>query len=114
MSGELRTSASGVPRSPSTAYTRDPGARSKGTERRIRFSARKSAPPDADAFSVSAWITVGQGPRVASASPKRRRKAAGTISSANPRDARIAHGPPPVSYTHLRAHETRHDLVCRL
>src|SRR5428012_19936 len=24
-------------------------------------------------------------------------------------------GPPiPVSYTHLRAHETRHDLVCRL
>src|SRR5428012_21933 len=23
-------------------------------------------------------------------------------------------GPAPVSYTHLRAHETRHDLVCRL
>src|SRR5450756_1359954 len=23
-------------------------------------------------------------------------------------------GIPPVSYTHLRAHETRHDLVCRL
>src|SRR5450759_187201 len=23
-------------------------------------------------------------------------------------------GLPPVSYTHLRAHETRHDLVCRL
>src|SRR5450756_857801 len=22
--------------------------------------------------------------------------------------------PPAVSYTHLRAHETRHDLVCRL
>src|SRR5450756_2713313 len=22
--------------------------------------------------------------------------------------------PKPVSYTHLRAHETRHDLVCRL
>src|SRR5450756_2912477 len=22
--------------------------------------------------------------------------------------------PPSVSYTHLRAHETRHDLVCRL
>ena len=21
---------------------------------------------------------------------------------------------PPVSYTHLRAHETRHDIVCRL
>src|SRR5450756_57668 len=28
------------------------------------------------------------------------------------RDAR--HGRRPVSYTHLRAHETRHDLVCRL
>src|SRR5450756_3081919 len=25
-----------------------------------------------------------------------------------------ARGPRPVSYTHLRAHETRHDLVCRL
>src|SRR5450756_2938956 len=24
------------------------------------------------------------------------------------------HDPQPVSYTHLRAHETRHDLVCRL
>src|SRR5450759_5700978 len=24
------------------------------------------------------------------------------------------HGRGPVSYTHLRAHETRHDLVCRL
>src|SRR5450756_2449402 len=24
------------------------------------------------------------------------------------------HASPPVSYTHLRAHETRHDLVCRL
>src|SRR5450756_2967858 len=24
----------------------------------------------------------------------------------------VSHGP--VSYTHLRAHETRHDLVCRL
>src|SRR5450756_2404445 len=36
--------------------------------------------------------------------------------------AQLAHGPrsdpcgqtDPVSYTHLRAHETRHDLVCRL
>jgi len=26
----------------------------------------------------------------------------------------FAPGPIPVSYTHLRAHETRHDLVCRL
>src|SRR5450756_2938198 len=25
-----------------------------------------------------------------------------------------AFGQAPVSYTHLRAHETRHDLVCRL
>src|SRR5428012_18579 len=25
-----------------------------------------------------------------------------------------ATAPRPVSYTHLRAHETRHDLVCRL
>src|SRR5665648_572407 len=26
----------------------------------------------------------------------------------------ISHPEKPVSYTHLRAHETRHDLVCRL
>ena len=26
----------------------------------------------------------------------------------------ILHVLDPVSYTHLRAHETRHDLVCRL
>src|SRR5450756_1374750 len=26
----------------------------------------------------------------------------------------VALGPNAVSYTHLRAHETRHDLVCRL
>src|SRR5665648_196388 len=25
----------------------------------------------------------------------------------------VAGAPAPVSYTHLRAHETRHDLVCR-
>src|SRR5450756_2366026 len=29
-------------------------------------------------------------------------------------DARLAPDFTPVSYTHLRAHETRHDLVCRL
>src|SRR5450759_259218 len=28
--------------------------------------------------------------------------------------SRYVGGPLPVSYTHLRAHETRHDLVCRL
>src|SRR5665648_1228301 len=28
--------------------------------------------------------------------------------------AALAHDPMPVSYTHLRAHETRPDLVCRL
>src|SRR5450756_2355068 len=30
------------------------------------------------------------------------------------RDSRNSHGRWPVSYTHLRAHEPRHDLVCRL
>src|SRR5450756_2515886 len=35
--------------------------------------------------------------------------------SAVPRDDVTRHsGAGPVSYTHLRAHETRHDLVCRL
>src|SRR5450756_2291376 len=34
---------------------------------------------------------------------------ASAYQEAGPADA-----PGPVSYTHLRAHETRHDLVCRL
>ena len=40
------------------------------------------------------------------------RKAGDTGIVAN--DAGIAGLAAPVSYTHLRAHETRHDLVCRL
>src|SRR5450756_2790369 len=43
-----------------------------------------------------------------------------TASSRSTRCCRLSHGDGmwsvsvPVSYTHLRAHETRHDLVCRL
>src|SRR5450756_2595385 len=33
---------------------------------------------------------------------------------AGSRRATVDSAPGPVSYTHLRAHETRHDLVCRL
>src|SRR5450759_115046 len=29
-------------------------------------------------------------------------------------ERRLPHEHDPVSYTHLRAHETRHDIVCRL
>src|SRR5450759_5691686 len=36
------------------------------------------------------------------------------LRAAEARGNRLEHGQPPVSYTHLRAHETRHDLVCRL
>src|SRR5665648_1168319 len=46
---------------------------------------------------VSAWVAVGP-PTSAVALP-----AAATLRAVSP-----------VSYTHLRAHETRHDLVCRL
>src|SRR5450756_1661528 len=42
----------------------------------------------------------------------------GQILSYNEAQERVLSGkskdPQPVSYTHLRAHETRHDLVCRL
>src|SRR5450759_1565290 len=36
------------------------------------------------------------------------------IASAGASDENNSTMPKPVSYTHLRAHETRHDLVCRL
>src|SRR5450756_2100673 len=35
-------------------------------------------------------------------------------SAASRRDAPVSTASSTVSYTHLRAHETRHDLVCRL
>src|SRR5450756_950330 len=41
--------------------------------------------------------------------------AAGCASGTHPCKGMMhAFTPKPVSYTHLRAHETRHDLVCRL
>src|SRR5450756_2776974 len=46
----------------------------------------------------------------AEADVSRRRRA----RRADPRAGRESRRPGPVSYTHLRAHETRHDLVCRL
>ena len=36
------------------------------------------------------------------------------INYKNDGSEKIAYGDVAVSYTHLRAHETRHDLVCRL
>src|SRR5665648_451558 len=47
-------------------------------------------------------------------------RAAYVQPSRRPKDGRYGENPNrlqhyyPVSYTHLRAHETRHDLVCRL
>src|SRR5450756_1207714 len=41
--------------------------------------------------------------------------ATGCLVELGPARGRVGHGAvEPVSYTHLRAHETRHDLVCRL
>src|SRR5659263_102938 len=42
----------------------------------------------------------------------RNKVAVGESAAGSPPKA--AHNRVPVSYTHLRAHETRHDLVCRL
>src|SRR5450759_5851135 len=45
-----------------------------------------------------------------------RRRSADFSSSATAASSWLSFpdSPSPVSYTHLRAHETRHDLVCRL
>src|SRR5450756_2829065 len=37
-----------------------------------------------------------------------------TLHLARDEYGKVLHGLHSVSYTHLRAHETRHDLVCRL
>jgi len=62
----------------------------------MRLSARRFVLPGADASSVSAWNTVGAGPAAVRISPNRRRRPTGRLSSAKPRDARIATGPPPL------------------
>src|SRR5450759_2490597 len=45
--------------------------------------------------------------------PPRQIKQSGRVWTEVDVDAILARRPQPVSYTHLRAHETRHDLVCR-
>src|SRR5665648_1231178 len=46
--------------------------------------------------------------------PSANRQAAINATKVNTDPVAPAFVPNPVSYTHLRAHETRHDLVCRL
>src|SRR5450756_488431 len=51
---------------------------------------------------------------VRDAAPPRPRSREADRSAVPDRDRLREHDPEAVSYTHLRAHETRHDLVCRL
>src|SRR5450756_3243458 len=56
----------------------------------------------------------GAGPRPAAAAGARRSRQPGGQREIVRGDADPPQIADPVSYTHLRAHETRHDLVCRL
>src|SRR5450756_2479111 len=66
----------------------------------VSQSAALAAPPAAEAPS-----TVGQARAIDRLT---------VVDRLRPSDEDIVKAFRPVSYTHLRAHETRHDLVCRL
>src|SRR5450756_2888194 len=60
--------------------------------------------------AIKAWRSTRGTPTAATP-----RGLSGRRSPRSPRARPWVGAPPaPVSYTHLRAHETRHDLVCRL
>src|SRR5450756_2675789 len=67
---------------------------------------RPARPPRCSRFA-SAWVRTGL------TSPLSRTRA-GSSTGAAVGEPTILTGHQTVSYTHLRAHETRHDLVCRL
>src|SRR5450756_2468447 len=66
-------------------------------------------PPRSTQSRSSAASDVYKRPRRCSTSTTRARTASG-----GPTPTVTGSASKPVSYTHLRAHETRHDLVCRL
>src|SRR5450756_2830242 len=71
----------------------------------------------AAAIACATWspVTTGHASMVSIASIDRVRPAsAHSYSQAGSSAPLTVTAPTPVSYTHLRAHETRHDLVCRL
>src|SRR5665811_661285 len=74
------------------------------TQRRARCARTSSGPPAACSVHASRWTGPHSPPRAVSTGPS-------THGRASPVPAR---GSSPVSYTHLRAHETVLDLVCRL
>src|SRR5450759_3381283 len=82
-------------------YRRSPAANAAGRRWTIGSSL-----PSCPTRSQSAYV-FSLGP---SMTPVTRSRRIDII--ANPSVVRVGGGP--VSYTHLRAHETRHDLVCRL
>src|SRR5665648_504398 len=60
-------------------------------------------------YAMASLADVGLEPELFESSP-RRASVAVRLPGADPGRPALV----PVSYTHLRAHETRHDLVCRL
>ena len=72
-------------------------------ERIIRMITRRENPIDVDRLLIVTFTRAA-----ASEMKERLAKAINSLLENDPYNSL------PVSYTHLRAHETRHDLVCRL
>src|SRR5450756_337679 len=105
---------SGPPRAASSVVApRSPGIVARGFDPRVHFSSRQSEDhlPEAKLARVDAAALAGTKPvgkwRVPGRLPDPPHRFVPTV-------LKHATGHKAVSYTHLRAHETRHDLVCRL
>src|SRR5665648_663542 len=98
---------------PGPWFTRRPRRRRRRPDA-TRHACRQGRP----AAKGCAWVSVS--PEVHTGEPARRASlrpvgpASAEATTCFDTLAGMPSAPDPVSYTHLRAHETRHDLVCRL
>src|SRR5665648_1214820 len=84
-----------------------------------RTTAAVTSPSGGCAQAASKRASTGPGgtsaaPSTSPAHPAASSAATANVAAAVQRRASVIDVPLAVSYTHLRAHETRHDLVCRL
>src|SRR5665648_1204813 len=96
---------------PSRSREQDSKLRVSGADCRSLWAASTSVACSAPNRSVACSGSIGEPPSIATTWR-------GSSGRAPPRSrgmcSRSQSAPTPVSYTHLRAHETRHDIVCRL
>src|SRR5664280_3164284 len=111
--GENRVAASRTPRRPASAASSSPVAPTEAVDSEITTS---GSVPGGGGRSVSAGSQSTNGPTMWASGGQSGRgcSSAGSVATSRSAGGPSSGSPRPVSYTHLRAHETVLDLVCRL